>query len=329
MRIGDPSSVRTLFGSYSSRMDTSPGTEANVTQAHWQFASGTRMSLAWVNALFGLSVNGAARSESDELLRIVAGHGANINGSDRSEFIEAGSRSRVNGGGGDDAIVGTTNSTLNGGAGNDWIAARARSVLNGGAGDDLIGAWTDSTISGGEGNDRIEAGYRSHAYGGEGNDAVRAWMNSRVDGDSGNDIISTGLYSSVAGGAGDDVIEVSYSGYVDAGTGDDSIDIKRSVVIGFNPDGSRRSWVENNVVLAFNKGDGRDVITLEDPDVSATIKLGADFNADQMKLQQVGEDVVITFEGSEDTITLRGATASVRLDFADGTAIDLRDRQIQ
>lgn len=103
------------------------------------------------------------------------------------------------------------------------------------------------------------------------------------------------------GGAGDDTLA--------GGTGNDTL---------FGGSG--------NDVYLFNPGDGQDLLT--DTGGNDTLMLGAGLNAAAASYDRSGTDIVITFAGTSDQITIAGrysAAASYvdHVQFSDGTVVDL------
>ncbi|MBJ3774985.1 M10 family metallopeptidase C-terminal domain-containing protein [Acuticoccus mangrovi] len=178
------------------------------------------------------------------------------------------------GGDGDDAIAGDAgNDRLDGGAGND--------ILLGGFDDDvLFGQSGNDLLAGHTGNDRL--------WGGAGND--------RLEGHVGNDFLAAGAGDDIArGGPGDDLVH--------GGVGDDQLtgDAGNDRIVG--------SWGDDRMA----GGPGSDIFDLTGRTFHDVI---VDFTPGQDRLdvddpaaafasaEQVGRDVVLTLNGSGDTVTL-------------------------
>ncbi len=188
------------------------------------------------------------------------------------------------------AVVGTPdNDLLLGRGGNDTLDGLAGfDDIWAGSGDDLVrgGAGGDN-ISGGAGNDSLD--------GGEGNDGI--------SGDDGNDSLTggdgnDGLYGrlgddTLLGGAGDD--------FLDGGPGNDLLD----------------AGTGSNTML-FHYGDGQDVLIAPASAGGAEANVlnfdsfyygsplpGRGLYPEEMLLARVGDDLVVSVEGTSDTVTVR------------------------
>ncbi|MCP1472373.1 Ca2+-binding RTX toxin-like protein [Sphingobium sp. OAS761] len=153
------------------------------------------------------------------------------------------------------------------------------------AGEDIAGLGGNDTISGVDGDDFIS--------GASGNDFLAGGNGAdRLEGGTGNDIISGGDHNdTLTGGTGNDVLYGNH--------GDDT--------------------------YVFNVGDGQDVIT-DDGWGNETIQLGAGTLTGDVTVSQAdnGTDLVLTFAGSDDRITINdtmtnGQRRIERVTFADGT----------
>ncbi|WP_437891836.1 calcium-binding protein [Phytobacter sp. V91] len=139
-------------------------------------------------------------------------------------------------------------------------------------------------------------GYEIHAAGGD-DTLTGSGTNDVLFGEAGND--------SLDGGAGDDLLA--------GGIGNDSLS------------GSR-----GNDTYLFNAGDGQDIITeyrYGATDKRDTLRLGEGLDAGQVILQCDADNLVIRFQDSSDSITIKNYffDASYRIDqivFADGTCWD-------
>ncbi len=193
---------------------------------------------------------------------------------------------------GDDVVTGGNgNDVFDGGAGDD--------TLKGGAGDDEIaGGEGDDTLDGGSGHDVILGGLGDDAIkAGSGDDEIDAGEgDDEIDAGSGNDVIVAGAGADrVQAGSGDDRIE--------GGAGDDIL-----------------SGGSGHDAFIFAVGFGHDTITDFKTAGSSSDVLEfdtdvfADFTSAIAAADQVGQDVVFTFD-TDNTLTLAGVElASLQAD---------------
>jgi Ca2+-binding RTX toxin-like protein len=208
---------------------------------------------------------------------------------------------QINGTDANDIIYGNDSSSYSdviyGGSGDDIIYGyRGADKLYGESGNDTLKGGSDNDyLDGGEGNDIIDGGYGSDTLiGGDGNDTIGNGTED-VTGISPIPPGSTFLGNIITGGRGDDTIYGSNFGDI------------------FN----------------FNIGDGKDIIyeqsrTNDSEFYTDKIIFGDQVNTSNIILNSSGSDVVITFQGSSDSITLKnqlsGGTAQIdRFVFKDGT----------
>ncbi|TFZ01285.1 ABC transporter transmembrane domain-containing protein [Ramlibacter rhizophilus] len=189
---------------------------------------------------------------------------------------------RMDGGAGDDVLYGGSGrDTLHGAAGNDVLfGGRGNDVLWGGTGADLLyGHHGDDQLHGEDGDDYLLDRSGNNLFsGGYGRDIAQAGP--------GADRLDLGAQADLAdAGGGDDVI-LARSGddWVAAGRGNDLIDLGS----GCN-------------LLAFNRGDGADVLTGGGRD---TLSLGAGIRLADLSLARSGHDLVLGL-GEGDSLTLR------------------------
>ncbi|WP_260862693.1 calcium-binding protein [Citrobacter sp. Marseille-Q6884] len=157
-------------------------------------------------------------------------------------------------------------------------------------GNEIHGAGGNDTLKGNAGVDKL--------YGDEGNDTLT--------GDSSNDELH--------GGAGNDLL--------DAGTGDD--------LLAGGAGNDNQKGASGSDTYLFNVGDGQDIITegsSNNGDVD-TLRFGEGLLAENAILQRSGNNLVISFKGSDDLVTIINYASSVnnqveQIIFADGTAWDV------
>jgi Ca2+-binding RTX toxin-like protein len=185
-------------------------------------------------------------------------------------------------GGGNDRAIGTDgNDTIRGGKGDDHITDdMGNNVLRGGKGDDVIAVGDNSAgsiLRGGAGDDHLTSGKGADTLnGGKGNDHI-------------------------IGGAGDDRLRGGDGNdYLNGGWGNDKL-----------------SGGTGADVFEFNHhADGHDVITDFEVGVDQIYLPAYGWSFDELILTQVGQKTVITANGDDFSITLRGT------DITDLTADD-------
>lgn len=194
----------------------------------------------------------------------------------------------------DNYVTGTENS--------DYLPLESdkANIAAGGNGDDFIIGGTESDyIFGDSGTDRITANDGNDViFGGSGNDSLF--------GESGNDCISGGNEDDyINGGDGDDIIDTgSGNDFIDGGSGNDT--------------------------YIFKPGYGADSIM--DSEGVNTVMFGDGFTAGGIKAYRSNwNDILITFDGFEDTLTIKNYCISKEarnftLVFADGTVVEAADQ---
>jgi hypothetical protein len=126
-----------------------------------------------------------------------------------------------------------------------------------------------------------------------------------VSAGDGDDHVQTNDHSVVDGGGGDDTIQVRGSSTVTGGAGNDSISV-----------------TGDGTTINFAKGDGNDIVSLNNHSVDFTIS-GYSLN-DVVVTQQAGK-AIVNFKGSDDSLTFDlGGIGSARLSFADSASVDIK-----
>ena len=224
---------------------------------------------------------------------------------------------------------------LDGGAGNDTLIGTGRSdaiLLDDtsspaqGSGPRIVGI---ERIEAGAGNDVVDLTSRRYAYGnvtidgGSGNDVL--WSssgndvllgdsgNDRMDGGAGNDYLNGGTgrdavdggegVDALQGGSGrDELRDTSGNGLLDGGSGDDRLTggSNNVLFIGGKGDDTVRLGSGSNVV-AFDRGDGRDVIQSESGGTS-TLSLGAGIRLQDLAFRRSGDNLILE-TGNNESIT--------------------------
>jgi len=213
--------------------------------------------------------------------------------SEGSEIHAAGGDDTVNGNEGDDALYGD--------AGNDRMSGnKGEDTLYGGAGDDqLFGGDADDLLAGGEDNDTLNGDNGNDIlYGDDGIDTL--------NGGSGNDWLS--------GGEGSDTLDSgSGSDTLTGGTDNDTL------IGGYGSDS-----------YLFSAGDGQDTITegYTSTGDTDTLRFGEGLLAENAVVQRSGDDLVISFRDSTDSVKVTDYFYSSKYQvesilFADGTVWDV------
>ncbi|MEQ8897532.1 MAG: calcium-binding protein [Roseovarius sp.] len=199
------------------------------------------------------------------------------------------------GDGGDDTVRGQNgDDSLNGGDGNDSIAGNnGEDTMNGGAGDDRIkGGYNWDTIDGGDDDDYLD--------GQNGNDTV--------SGGAGDDsVLGNNGRDSLYGNAGEDTLLGGYGNdYMDGGTDNDTLTAGsgRDTLVGGGGDDELTGGNGPDTFL-FNPdfGTGNDTIT-DFQNGFDTIEIRGSTEFEDLTIQQVGLDTVVTWDGG--SVTLEG-----------------------
>jgi VCBS repeat-containing protein len=238
-------------------------------------------------------------------------------------------------------LSGSANINGTGSAGDNTLVGNGgANVLDGGLGNDMLdgGAGTD-TLVGGSGNDTLDGGSGADSLqGGDGNDTYL------VD-NAGDTIVEAAgagtdtAYASVSYtlGANVEQLILTGAGNVD-GTGnasDNSISGTSgdNTLSGMDGADTLAGGRGNDVLLGgagddaylFQRGDGADRII--DSQGSDALYLGAGISAADLHAEQQGNDLVLSLQGSSDSITLvdwLGQSEGVNhIVFGDGTSLDL------
>jgi len=184
---------------------------------------------------------------------------------------------------------------------------RSIEIIDAGAGDDLVDltsrnySYGDVTIDGGSGNDVI--------WSSAGNDTLLgAWGSDRMDGGAGNDYLDGGSGNDTLGGGwGQDIlqggsgrdtlIDRDGSNLLDGGSDNDFLadGASASLFIGGRGDDTIRLGGGSDVI-AYNRGDGRDTIVVENKG-EATLSLGAGIRVRDLVFRRSGDDLLLETGG--------------------------------
>ena len=205
-----------------------------------------------------------------------------------------------------------------------------------GTGNDIVDltstvfAYSDVTIVGGTGNDTMwSSSGNDLLIGGTGNDSMDGgWGNNIMQGGTGNDTITDSYGNNIfQGGQGDNFLSGSGSGselYI-GGIGNDTI----------------TTGVGSYDIIAFNKGNGQDVIN-SGSGSTETLSLGGGISYSDLSLSQSSNDLILK-EGTSDQIIFKNwysSTANQNVvtlqvvaqsmpDYAPGSADVLRNAEIE
>ena len=270
--------------------------------------SGETYTHASISARDNATIIGGEGNDS-----IGAGHYASVTGGDGSDSIGVLNYAKVDAGAGDDFIGAYHYADIVAGDGNDWVSTYGNGKVDAGDGDDYVKGYRYMQVYGGAGNDEIRAYDRATIDAGEGDDLVITNGGSTINGGAGNDIIiatddgagsiHTFGYNDIDGGEGDDYLQTTDNSTVRGGAGNDTVRL-----------------IGAGSTVKFAKGDGQDAILSSD-DFTLSI---AGYTKDDVTVTGEGEQLILSFNGSEDSIKLNlssGATA--RLIFEDGSSSEV------
>ena len=225
-----------------------------------------------------------------------------------------------------------SDTTIVAGAGNDTVVnvGGFNASIVAGEGDDAIYTKHSyyNTIDAGTGNDyvRIAEGHYQNVFLGDGNDTIQGVQEmdtiisgnwdvggyANLDGGNGDDVISFGYSnnSTITGGAGNDyIVGFGANSFITGGDGDDKI-----VLV------ATKESQRDSTGATVSGGKGNDTIVLADADVVYSYEGGneeiwgvtegdtiAISTNDTYRTNVSGDDLLILFKNSQDTITLKNA----------------------
>lgn len=184
--------------------------------------------------------------------------------------------------------------------------ANGRTITGTRHNDRLYGTSGDDKITGGKGKDLLS--------GRGGNDVLRGGSgNDHLDGGAGNDYLEGGSGNDkLTGGSGDDVLQgnggndqltdTSGNGLLDGGRGNDTLTegSGNSMLVGGK--GNDHLYLGGGYdIIAFNRGDGRDVVS-SGKGGTATLSLGGGIRYEDLSLRRSGKDLILE-TGRNDRIT--------------------------
>ncbi|MEO0536703.1 MAG: CARDB domain-containing protein [Cyanobacteria bacterium P01_A01_bin.123] len=251
--------------------------------------------------------------ELDNWLGGLGGHDA-LDGRGGDDTLNGGEgRDRLTGDAGNDNLNGDADDdSLDGGEGSDTLSGgTGNDILDGGdQADELFGDAGDDLLEGGAGNDLLDGGAgddiaygaagNDDLFGGEGEDYLEGGEgNDTISGDDGADILDGYVgQDDLDGGAGDDILNGGDGNdTLASGTGSDLLTGgggKDTFII--------RPGDGTNTITDFDgigTGSKPDTTTLAEADILQFE--GEGMTAHNMLLTQIGEDLLISFEGMSDT----------------------------
>jgi Ca2+-binding RTX toxin-like protein len=291
--------------------------------------------------------------------QILAGAGNDyIEGGSGDDKIEANDGNDIiyAGDGYDIIVAGSGNDYIEANDGNDSILGEdGDDIIVAGSGNDIVdGGNGNDIISGNDGNDNLKGGNgNDQIFGGSGVDIISGDAgDDMIDGGSDGDLIAAGLGDDIIfGNDGDDSLYGEMGNdYLIGGNGDDILDsfIGDDIFYGGKGNDTLTAGKGNDTYL-FLRGDGSDVIAINDADIadtdqilagSDTIRLG-DISSDQIISGQVilsksNNDLIIQFKDNHgnltnDQITIKNqfdvsnnSTSLIdRIEFSDNKKIEL------
>lgn len=190
------------------------------------------------------------------------------------------------------------------GTGNDEVTVEFAGEVATGDGEDVVTAGDAALVETGADNDTVNAGHDAFVYAGTGDDVVIAGDRTQIDGGAGDDTLTAGERGEIVGGTGADTITVGAEGYAEGGTGDDTI-----------------VFTGSNGTVYFDAGDGEDTVTASG---KTTVMVGSGLSSSKLRMEVSGDDMLLSFEGSSDTITFKNYKGtSPKLVFSDGTEYEM------
>jgi Ca2+-binding RTX toxin-like protein len=169
--------------------------------------------------------------------------------------------------------------------------------------DRLFGTSGNDTITGGRGKDRLWGrGGNDVLLGGSGNDRLDGGTgNDYLEGGSGNDRLKGGTGIDVLqGGSGSDTLtDTSGNSLLDGGTGNDSLTDGSANSMFVGGKGNDHLYLGGGYdIIAFNRGDGRDVVS-SGKGGEATLSLGGGIQYRDLSLRRSGNDLILETGGNE------------------------------
>jgi hypothetical protein len=188
------------------------------------------------------------------------------------------------------------------GIGADSVSVELGGEVFTGEGNDEITGHDAVLVDAGDGDDTVTIGHDGFVHAGAGNDTVVAKDRTQIDGGAGDDTLTAEIGGVITGGTGNDTITVGDGGYAQGDAGDDTITLN----------GGGRVYLD--------AGDGADTVTASG---DVTFQFGADLTAAKLQVEVVGDDLKLSFGGSESIIYRNYKGASPTLEFADGTVMKM------
>ncbi|MGX1495215.1 Ca2+-binding RTX toxin-like protein [Labrenzia sp. MBR-25] len=244
-----------------------------------------------------------------------------IDAGDGDNAIQANAGNTIRTGNGNDTIDANADNTIDAGDGDNIIRVNANNVITTGSGNDAINANADNTIDAGDGDNVIRVNADNVVTTGGGNDAINANTENVIDAGNGDNVINVNASNTVTSGSGNDIINVNSGNTIHAGAGDDVITGNSGNVIHAGR-GNDTIRVNTDTVVYFEKGDGADTIASAG---GLEIRIGNGYSAEDLTISYDSGSPVLSFTGSEDSITLSGIYSGkpATVTFSDGTSRDI------
>ena len=220
-----------------------------------------------------------------------------ISAGNGNDGVIAGSNDTIMLGNGIDVVKAGDSETITLGNGTDTVTAGANSTITLGNGADTVTAGANSTITLGNGADTVTAGANSAITLGNGADTVTAGANSAIMLGNGTDTVIAGTTNVVSLGNGADTVYAASGDAITVGTGHDTF------VFGLSPGQTTAGMIRPVTINHFSAAN--DVIQI----ASSLGSWDTSFTALSSHISG-SPNAVVTLDGSGDTITLLGVSAS-------------------
>ena len=255
---------------------------------------------------------------------VLLSRGGYLDGEDGDDTLIGGDGyAELHGGAGNDVLMGGSQfNDLYGGDGNDTLTAGAGGgKLRGEAGNDVLDGGTGTNwvyLYGGLDNDTLILRLSGYLNGGAGDDVLIAGGGYAIlDGGDGADTLTGGAqYTDMTGGAGNDTLTAGAGGGILRGGLDDDHLLGNAGADVLNG-GQGADWLAGaggndslnggtgNDTYVFNRNDGQDAITDNDPTAGNRDVVGLGVSALDVVFTHSGSNLVMSLHGGSDTLTVQ------------------------